>query len=232
MFMDAETGAAEPVAPVAPAPVEQLPAPTPAPAPASAPSTRGWTMFMEADVPNEPAPAPAPESQPSQPSQPDVAPDAVGAVSGASDSKGWTVFMERQPIAPPPGYTGPMPSYAPTPAELATTVEQPAQPPLETPVQPVELASTPAAEQPGVSKQTVVMDRAPDIAPPQREPSGSSVPASVPATPAIETQPRAYVPAPIPASGELDRRPSKLPIYIGVGVIVIIIIVIIIIAAT
>jgi hypothetical protein len=241
MFMEAETGAGEaaPVAPApapAPAPVEQLPVTPPAPAPASAPSTRGWTMFMEADVPSEPAaPAPAPEPQPTEDHE---AEEAQGPVSGASDAKGWTVFMERQPIAPPPGYTGPMPSYAPTAAELATTVEHSAQPSLEQPAQPSQpvqpYAAPPAAEQqqPGVGKQTVIMERAPDIQP-SREASGSSVPAS--STPAIEAggpqsqQPRPYVPAPITPS-ELDRPPSKMPIYVGVAVIAIILIVLIIIA--
>jgi hypothetical protein len=195
-------------------------------------------MFMEADVPSEPAaPAPAPEPQAVE-----AAAEAPAPVSGASDSKGWTVFMERQPIAPPPGYTGPMPSYAPTPAELATTVEQPAQPAYEAPAQPVQpvqpvQAPPPAAEQaPGVGKQTVVMERPPEVGPPQREPSASSVPASVPATPAIEAgprsqQPQPYLPAPI-TPRELDQPKSKLPMAIGLGVIAIIIIVIIIVAVT
>jgi hypothetical protein len=184
---------------------------------------------MEADVPSEPAaPAPAQEPEPI-----DSTPYATAPVSGASDSKGWTVFMERQPIAPPPGYTGPMPSYAPTAAELAATVEHPAQPPVEQP-QPAPEA---AAQQPGVGKQTVIMDRAPDIAPPQREPSASSVPASVPSTPAIEAggprsqQPRPQVPAPITPS-EIDRPKSKLPLYVGVGVVAIILIILLIIMAT
>jgi hypothetical protein len=189
-------------------------------------------MFMEADVPSEPAaPAPAPEPQAVE-----AAAEAPAPVSGASDSKGWTVFMERQPIAPPPGYTGPMPSYAPTPAELATTVEQPAQPAYEAPAQPV-MAPAPAAEQaPGVGKQTVVMERPPEVGPPQREPSASSVPASVPATPAIEAgprsqQPQPYLPAPI-TPRELDQPKSKLPMAIAAGVVVIIIIIVIIVAAT
>jgi hypothetical protein len=190
-------------------------------------------MFMEADVPNEPA-APAPATPEPQPM--DAVPEAPGGQSGASDSKGWTVFMERQPIAPPPGYTGPTPSYAPTPAELAATMEQPAQPPMEEPAQPV----APAAVQPGVSKQTVVMDRAPDVAPPGREASMSSVPASVPSTPAIETggPPRTQQPLPsqLPAqvqSRDLDRPAKKnmLPVAIGVGVVAVILIILIIVIA-
>jgi hypothetical protein len=185
-------------------------------------------MFMEADVPSEPTAAPAPAAPEPQP----IEEATPGIQSGASDSKGWTVFMERQPIAPPPGYTGPVPTPArpPTPAELATTVEQPAQPPVEQPV----------AAQP-VTKQTVVMDRAPDIAPP-REPSMSSVPASVPATPAIETggPPRTQqpspgqMPAPIPPRDAQLARPTRnmLPVYIGVGVVAVILIVLIIIIAT
>lgn len=214
--MEADAGGGPAEQPVAPAPA-------PAPVPASAPSTRGWTMFMEADVPSEPT---APAAEPEEPTE--VAPEAQQ--SGASDSKGWTVFMERQPIAPPPGYTGPVPSYAPTAAELAETVEHEAQP-------PVEEVLAPSAEQSGVPKQTVVMDRAPEIPPPAREPSGSDVPAPVPSKPAIEAAPpRPQQPAPsrVPAPIEpkdLDKPPAnKLPLYIGVGVGVVILIIIIIMA--
>jgi hypothetical protein len=185
-------------------------------------------MFMEADVPSEPA-APAPAAPEPQPID-----DGPGVQSGASDSKGWTVFMERQPIAPPPGYTGPTPSYGPTPAELAATMEQPAQPPVE-PAQPV----APQPEAQPVTKQTVVMDRPPDVAPPRREPSMSSVPASVPATPAVETggpprtqQPPTQLPAPIPPR-ELDRPArNMMPIYIGVGVVAVILIILVIVIAS
>jgi hypothetical protein len=138
--------------------------------------------------------------------------------------------MERQPIVPPPGYTGPTPNYASTPAELAVTAEQPAQPPVE------EVVTLPAAaEQTGVPKQTVAMDRPPEIPPPSREPSGASVP--VPSKPAIEaggpprTEPPSYVPAKTQPRA-LDRPPNKLPLYIGIGVGVVILIIIIIIAAT
>jgi hypothetical protein len=193
---------------------------------------------MEADVPNEPTPAPAAsEPQPLEAATPD------GAASGASDSKGWTVFMERQPIAPPPGYTGPMPSYAPTPAELATTVEQQAQPTYDPPAQatPAQPApAQPAPAQPSMSKATVIMDRAPDIAAPSRESSGVSMPASVPAQPAIETggpprtqqQPATQLPVPM-TPADLDRpEKSKLPLYIGAAVIGIVILILILAIAT
>jgi hypothetical protein len=165
-----------------------------------------------------------------------------GAASGASDSKGWTVFMERQPIAPPPGYTGPMPSYAPTPAELATTVEQQAQPAYEPPAQatPAQPApAQPAPAQPSMSKATVIMDRAPDITAPSRESSEVSMPASVPAQPAIETggPPRTqHAPAqhPVPTTPVALDRPakSKLPLYIGAAAIAIVIVILIVIIAT
>jgi hypothetical protein len=63
----------------------------------------------------------------------------------------------------------------------------------------------------------------------------SSVPASVPSKPAIETparnQPHAHVPAPT-SSTALDKAPNKMGLYIGIGVGALILIIIIIIAVT
>ncbi len=237
------TPAASP-SPVAPSPTAPVPSPSaPAPAPAAAkPSTRGWTMFMEAEAPAaeesapEPAPAPAPANAPStrgwtmfmeaevpsegspqatEPAAPAPEPEVAPSQVGASDSKGWTVFMEKQPIPPPGEEPAPVSTF-----EVTAVPEQPAAeaPPSEQPV----------SEQP-VSGRTVVMDEAPDIQPPSREQS-APVAASVPATPAIEstappTQPP-HTPAVAPPTSVATPEPkSKLPIYAAVGVVLVIVVI-------
>ena len=246
MFMEAEEPAAgapaaaapapAPVTPpatpstIAPTPVAPAPAPAaPAPAPAAAkPSTRGWTMFMEAEAPAAPEPATAPEPAPAAPTPAGPAPttrgwtmfmeaevpgepapepaipqddDEAGAPSqvGASDSKGWTVFMERQPIPPPSS-----------------------EPPVAAPQ---------VAEQPAVSGRTVIMSDVVEPEPPVREVS-APVATSVPASPAVEARPYQQPHAPsVPPPMDLDEPvKSKMPLYIGLGVGVIVLIAILAVA--
>lgn len=114
----AEPAAATPTAPTSPAPAEpaqpaaQAPAGDPAGGSSQAPSTRGWTMFMDAPLPGKEQGQPQGQAQPpAEAAAPAPEPEAAPAGDGASDAKGWTVFMDRSPVAGQ-APTGPMAGFA------------------------------------------------------------------------------------------------------------------------
>jgi hypothetical protein len=192
MFMEAQEAELNPspaVAPApsaptpsvpAPAPVSPAPAPSaPAPAPsAPAPSTRGWTMFMEAEEgapasaqpgPVAPVPAPAPAPQP-------VAAPVPAPAAAKPSTRGWTMFMEaEEPAAASAPEPAPQPAVAPSPA------------PVPAPSQPV--APPPPAAAPSTRGWTMFMEA--------EQPAASAAPAPV----AAPIAPAPVAPAPVaPAS--------------------------------
>lgn len=179
-------------------------------------------MFMEAQVPAE---TPGGSDQPQQPAA-EVAPTPTPAPaqSGASDSKGWTVFMEKPIVAAGDG------AAQPSEDDLAAPAEQSAQAAAEE-----QQATAPA----GVSKQTLLMDEAPEITA-SREPS-APVQTSVPMRPAVEAGgpgqqdaqavARRASPAPPPEYASptemVPRESSKTMVYVAVTVAVIVIVIIV-----
>jgi hypothetical protein len=194
----------------------------PAPAPASAetstaPTTRGWTMFMEAQLPAGSAGS-------------DAAIPAPAAKVG-SDAKGWTIFVERPagaraPSEPVPAASAPAPAPAPVvaaPIAAAPVAAAPVgQAPIagafedvRVPAHSVAAEEAPGRAMQGVQTQTVVMREPPVIPQPAHH------------APPMETRP---LPRPNQVPAVEDAPKSKTPLIIG-GVVVLVIIIVIIIAA-
>ncbi|EDM74087.1 Serine/threonine protein kinase, partial [Plesiocystis pacifica SIR-1] len=181
-------------------------APAAAPA-ASKPSTRGWTMFMEAaqeDAPKPAAPAPKPApapvaapkptapafaaSKPAAPAKPAPAPAPAGA---KPSTRGWTMFMEADDA-----------QDAPVPASPAPAAPKPAVAPVPAP-KPAAPAPAPAGSKPSTRGWTMFMEAeegAADAAPAPAAPAPSPAPAAAAPVPAPKPA------APAPAAG--GAKPS------------------------
>ncbi|MEM6296362.1 MAG: hypothetical protein AAGA54_34140, partial [Myxococcota bacterium] len=144
MFMQAQDDGAAKAEPAAEAPapkpeakpqVKAAAAPE-APAPEGKPSTRGWTMFMQAQddgaaKETEPAsasePAAAPEPAPAEPDAPEA---------GSPSTRGWTMFTKDEDDAPateaPAAEPPPAEADAPSPAQ-APAAEKPSSGPAQSP---------------------------------------------------------------------------------------------------
>ncbi|HLT37201.1 MAG TPA: hypothetical protein VK034_12985, partial [Enhygromyxa sp.] len=135
------------------------------------PSTRGWTMFMEAqeaEVADVVAPAPAAAPIAPTPSAPAPAPaPPAPAPAPAPSTRGWTMFMEAEEGAPASSSAAPAaPVPAPAPSPLPVAAPEPA----------------PAAAKPSTRGWTMFMEAEEPAAPVAAAPAPAVVPA--PAAPA------------------------------------------------
>lgn len=218
--MEGDTG--KPAQAEAPAPAPGAPAPAPMPAAAeasTAPTTRGWTMFMEAQLPAGQAGSDAPAAE----SAPAPAPTPAPAAKVGSDAKGWTIFVERPggvsataapasaPAAAAPEWSAP-PASAPAPTAAAQAFDD-----VAVSGRTAVAEEAPARAVQPLSTRTVVMHEPPVIAPPTSP------------TPYSENRP-VIRPNELPAIE--DEPKSKTGLIIGVSVIVIVIIVIIAVIAS